>query len=82
VQGGESPVAITLAKDLDNWDRIIPSLQVWVHIVLQAELFPASPMRVHGIGSLTGNARSDALVNNTEISTECIHFESGQRRQG
>jgi hypothetical protein len=39
-------------------------------------------MLVHGIDPLTGNARSDALVNNADISTEYIHFESGQRCQG
>jgi hypothetical protein len=82
VQGGESTIDITFAKDFDNWDGVIPSLQVRVHIVLQSELFPSSPMLVHGIGLLAGNARSDALVNNAKISTECIPFECGQRRQG
>jgi hypothetical protein len=82
VQGGESPVAVPLTKDLDNWDGIIPSLQVWVRIVLQSELFPASLMLVHGIGPLTGNTRSDVIVSNGEISKECIHFESGKIRRG
>jgi hypothetical protein len=35
VQGGELPITIPLAKDLEKWDGIIPSLQVWVHVCFQ-----------------------------------------------
>jgi hypothetical protein len=34
VQGSESAVAIAFSKDLNNWDWILPSLEVWVHIVV------------------------------------------------
>jgi hypothetical protein len=82
MQGGESPITVPLAKDLDNWDGIIPSLEVWVHIVVQAELFPSSPLLVHGIGSLVGISLPDSFINNAEISAECIRLDNGQRRQG
>jgi hypothetical protein len=82
VQGSESAVSIAFFEDLDNWDWFFPRLEVWVHIVVQSDFSPASLMLVHGIGPLGGNARSDAFVNNADISTECIGFASGQSCQG
>jgi hypothetical protein len=82
VQGSESTVAIAFSEDLDNWDWIFPQLEVWVHIVVQAEFSPASPMIVHGIGLVDGNVRSDVFINNADISTKCIGFASGKSHQG
>jgi hypothetical protein len=81
-QGGESTTMISFTKDLDNWDRIIQSLQIWVRIALQAEFFPSSPMLVHGIDPFAGNNRPDSLIKNANISAECVWFDSWQRRQG
>jgi hypothetical protein len=82
LEGVQSPITVSLSKDLEGRHRVIPVSQVGVNVVHDAECVPTFPMVAHGIGLLRGNTGYDAFMNNAEVKAERIGLRSWQSWQG
>ena len=72
--GSELTVLVALGKYLENGDGVSPFPKERIHPVVGAELFPALPMPVTGVGRLRNDAGSDRFLNKAEVSAERMPF--------
>ena len=64
----------SLGVYLENGDGVSPFPKERIHPVVGAELFPALPMPVTGVGRLRNDAGSDRFLNKAEVSAERMPF--------
>jgi len=74
--GGDLTVTISLAEDLENWDKIVKGFEEGVDAFLQIELLPEFPMGILFVGVFCSNAGSDRFLDKAEVRAENI----GSRR--
>jgi hypothetical protein len=82
VLGGATAVAVTLGKDLDDWDGVITVLDKGVNVVIKAKGFPESPMGLRRFGTFISDAQSGIFLDKAKIKAESVLIQSGNIYQG
>jgi hypothetical protein len=72
IMGSQTSVLVSFSKDLEHGYRVLPSSEIWVHIMFQAERIPMGPMVLQWIGTLCGNSSLDPIVDSAQVKAECI----------
>ena len=63
-------MAVALAKDLEEWDRILNGDQEWIHFAFDTKLEPGGPMGVFAFDIVWINCNLQGFRCKTEIRSE------------